>query len=91
MSSRQPTKASPAGCVIGVFGIILLVFSVISGWIFYRLLTREVIDWSLLWKYGGGSLACLFVGLFVIRLGWKLALGADMSDPYSNTKPKIRF
>ncbi len=91
MYHNRPTKASPAGCVIGLFGIASLGVSMISGLGVYRILTHEIIDWSLFWKYGLGFIGCLIIGLLIIRFGLKLALGADMSDPYSTTKPKMRF
>lgn len=91
MYHNQPTKASPAGCMIGLFGFASLALSIIFGLGLYRVFTLEIMDWSLFWKYGLGSLGCLIIGLLIIRFGFKLALSADMSDPYSTTKSKIRF
>lgn len=91
MHTPQPTKATPAGCVVGLLGVAFLVMSTALGFVVYKILAQESIDWSLLWKCGLGALGCFILGLLIIRFGLKLALNADMSDPYSTTKPKMRF
>ncbi|MGJ8674259.1 hypothetical protein [Rubritalea sp.] len=88
----KPTKASPAGCVFSLFGFIPIIFSLIFGYGFYKAISNmPETDSSLLWKFGLGSVACFIIGLVIIRIGWRMALGADMSDPYSDNKPKMRF
>lgn len=87
----QPTKASPAGCVVGLFGVIFLACSAMFIWGSYKVLTHDISDVLLRWKYPLLTISCLVVGIFIIRVGCKMALRADMSDSYSRSKPKMRF
>lgn len=43
------------------------------------------------WKFGIGAILGIMVGITILRLGWRMALQADMSEPYSSEKPKVRF
>lgn len=72
---ESPTKATPAGCVIGLVGIALVGYAIVCGWVCYLgIQSTEIVE--------KGSL---------LRLGWRWALDSDMSDPDDPGKPTLRF
>ena len=88
-----PTKATPAGCVIGLFGIALVGYAIFCGWIFYRISSAaELTDkGGLLRFYGALCVVSLLLGLWLLRLGRRWALKSDVSDPDDPDKPVMRF
>ena len=90
---QSPTKATPAGCVIGLVGIALVFYAIVCGWVCYLgIQSTEVVEkWSLLRFYGISSGVSLVGGLWLLRLGWRWALKSDMSDPDDPDKPVMRF
>lgn len=90
---ERPTKATPAGCVIGLVGMALLGYAIACGWVCYQVIksTELVEKGSLLRFYGISGVASLSGGLWLLRLGWRWALEADMSDPDDPGKPTLRF
>lgn len=90
---QVPTKATPAGCVIGLVGIALVGYAIASGWVCYLTIqSAEIVKkGSLLRFYGISCGVSLVGGLWLLRLGWRWALEADMSDPDDPDKPVMRF
>ena len=89
----RPTKATPAGCVIGLVGIALVGYGVVCGWVCYLgIQSTEIVEkGSLLRFYGISCGVSLIGGLWLLRLGWRWALDSDMSDPDDPDKPSLRF
>ena len=90
---QVPTKATPAGCVIGLAGIALAGYAIASGWVCYLTVqSAEIVEkGSLLRFYGISCAVSLVGGLWLLRLGWSMALDSDMSDPDDPDKPIMRF
>lgn len=88
-----PTKATPAGCVIGLFGIALVGYGMVCGWICYLgTQSAEIVEkGSLLRFYGISCGVSLVGGLWLLRAGWRLALESDMSEPDDPDKPVMRL
>ncbi len=88
-----PTKATPAGCFIGLVGIALDGYAIFCGWIFYLITqaTNLTGKESLLRFYGTLCVVSLVAGLWLLRLGWGWALQSDMSVPDDPDKPVMRF
>lgn len=89
---QDPTKATPAGCVIGLVGIALVGYAITSGWVCYLTVqSAEIVEkGSLLRFYGISCGVSLVGGLWLLRLGWRMALDSDMSDPDDPDKPIMR-
>ncbi len=91
--SYQVNRASPGGCVIGFFALLLLGFSAVGFYAAYKASLLEDEEkgarlMSELIKIGG---ICALVGLVLLIIGWRLAVNADLSDMGNPNKPKIRF
>ncbi len=88
-----PTKATPAGCVIGLMGIALVGYAIVCGWVCYlSIQSTEIAEKGRLLRFYGISCGVsLVVGLWLLRLGWRWALKSDMSDPDDPDKPVMRF
>ena len=89
----SPNKATPAGCVLGLLGFALIGYALACGWVCYRAIqsTEIVQKGSLLRFYGISCGVSLVGGLWLLRLGWRMALDSDMSDPDDPDKPSLRF
>ena len=89
----QPTRATPAGCVLGLCGLAAWIYAGFSAWGLYLALSvspehRDPRMIRFLWL----SVAIGFIGgAALLSLGWRLALRVDMSDPDNPRKPMIRF
>ena len=90
---REPRKASPAGCVVMLLALLPLALSGICTW--GLVVALDVPPESEIriapWKFGlAGALLLVLAGAMLVA-GWKMAMRADMSDPWSDEKPKARF
>ena len=87
------TRATPAGCLVGLFGLLAYLYAGLCAFGVWQALPlqTQTPDWpsvrSLLVQ---GSVAVV-VGTVLLRVGWKMALKADMSNPNDPGKPVIRF
>lgn len=90
---ESPTKATPAGCVIGLVGVALVSYAIVCGWVCYSAMqSTEIVEkGSLLRFYGISCGVSLIGGLGLLRLGWRMALVSDMTDPDNPDKPSVRF
>lgn len=88
-----PTKASPAGCIVALFGLLSVAYGILSGYQLLILLigSPDGIDTHVLWTAIVKAALGLMMGLWLCRLGWRLAASSDMTEPYSPDKPKMRF
>jgi len=90
---EHATKATPAGCVIGLVGVALVGYGIVCGWVcFLTVQSTEVVEKGTLLRFYGVSCAVSLVGgLWLLREGWRMALDSDMSDPDDPDKPSVRF
>ncbi len=96
MSYSHPNKAVPGGCVITFLGFFPIVVGLLLGWGLwkgYQLPSEERSEkwFSGMLQFGGGSLICVLLGLFMIYFGLRMTVSADLTNPYSGSKPKMRF
>jgi hypothetical protein len=85
----EPNRPSPAGCVVGFFGLMFLtgfVLSAIAAFLAFRN-PEEGIEWQLLAFL---SLGLLTVTILLFVLSWKLLKSASPIDPMDNG-PMIKF
>jgi hypothetical protein len=96
MSYAQPTKAVPGGCVIAFLGFFLLAIGCVFGWAVWKGLQLPSDERHEKWlsgilQLGGGALLCVLLGVAMIYFGLRLTTRADITDPYSDSKPAMRF
>ena len=86
-----PTKATPAGCVVGFFGLASWAYAGLCGYalrLAYNLpeVQRDAALVHSLWL----RLPVAFViGLALVWYGWRMAMVADMRHP--DDPPSVRF
>ncbi len=91
--SGRPSKAVPGGCIIGMVGIAAILGGVLCIFGFFAALDAPPDRPPIIeaWKFGLAAFLSIAFGLWIIRLGWRLALKADMTDPDDPNKPTMRF
>lgn len=92
LGGPEPTRASPAGCLVGLGGLVLLGYGGLCAYLVWKIQSgatgNDATDSGWLIIQGLGSLA---VGVFLLRFGWRMAIKADMRNADDPTKPMIRF
>lgn len=90
---EEPSRASPFGCVVGLFGTLTMAISSLFWRAFYLSFKledaergAEVRETMAIW---GASTAALALLLFF--LCWRMVRSADMSSPSDPDKAKVRF
>lgn len=96
MSNSYPNKAVPGGCVIAFLGFFPIVFGFLLGWGLWKGFQLPIDERSENWlsgmlQLGGGALLSVLLGLTIIYFGLRLSMKADVTNPYSESKPKMRF
>ncbi len=96
MSFSIPNKAVPGGCVVALVGLlpIALGFLLSLGvWKACQIPPEERPEkWiSGVLQLGGGALICVLLGMVMIYFGMRRAMRADMTAPFSESKPTMRF
>jgi hypothetical protein len=89
----KPTRSSPFGCVVALFGVMSLI---LSGFFWRGFFLAERIadadraerlqETMSIW---GGTTAV--IGVVILILSWKMVRATDMSDPGNTNRPKVRF
>lgn len=92
----HPGKAVPGGCVVALLGFFPTMTGVLLGWAVWKAYQVTPDDRPDEWLSGIleltiWALVCLLIGAAMFYFGMKLAMKSDMSDSYSDTKPKMRF
>jgi uncharacterized membrane protein len=89
----RPTRATPAGCVVALFGFAALVYAALSGWALVLAIqvSNSQRNHSLIERLALNLAISLGIGVLLVWLGWRIARRADMSDPQDPKKPMIRF
>lgn len=79
--------------MIALIGFLPIAFGVFCGWVLWKTFQLPAEDRSseAMWELGAGSALGILLGLLMIYFGFKLALKADMTEPYSREKPTTRF
>jgi len=89
----QPTRATPAGCLVGLLALASFIFSGIGIW-------GLIVAWNTPDKNRPEDLVTTLIliaifgslfGIILLWLGWKMALSAHMKDPDDRKKPMVRF
>ncbi|MDA3874635.1 MAG: hypothetical protein PF795_11835 [Kiritimatiellae bacterium] len=85
-----PNKAVPGGCVIALLGLFSWVY---TGLCIYLLVNRDSLEdpadrAELVQKYSTHGVIAFIFGAALMYIGYRLAVRADMSDPYQG--PMIR-
>lgn len=87
------TKATPAGCLVGLLGLVLSGGGGIMAWGCY--LAQGKVDVEpgaeLVWGFGLGALVSGGLGVLLLVVGFKMALRSNMSEPDDQEKPMVRF
>ena len=93
MIYQPPTRATPFGCVIGFFAIFPLVLTGFFWWGFFVARTIEDPERAkhLMKVFGILGPVSPVVGIALLVIGWKMAMGADHSSLSDPSKPKVRF
>ena len=88
----HPTKATPFGCVIGFFGCLSFLASGGLWWIYLRAGDLEDLEKAAALRSDAALLGSLtaIAGVLICWIGYRLAMGADMREPYHPDKPKMR-
>ena len=91
-----PTKATPGGCVVaflGLFPVVIGILLSLAVWKGFQVPADERSEeWlSGILQLGGWGLFCYLLGLGIVVFGLRLTSKADLSDPYSGSKPTMRF
>ncbi len=89
----RPTRAVPAGCVLGLFGVAAFVYAALSSWALYLALNVPAPhhDSQLVRLLLARMIIACVTGVALIWFGWRLACRADMSDPADPQKPIMRL
>ena len=79
--------------MLGLFGCGLYLYAAICGYGIWRALSLPDHDQqtALTRSLGLRGIVAVVIGTALLRIGWKMAMVADMSDLDNPRKPKIRF
>ncbi len=79
--------------MLGLFGCACYLYAAMCGYGFWRVLSLPEIERqnSLVQSLGIRAVVAVIIGSVLLRIGWKMALVADMSDKDNPRKPMIRF
>lgn len=96
MFYAHPSKAVPGGCVIAFLGFFPITFGALLSWAVWKGFQLPPDERPEKWfsgilQLGGWALLCYLIGFAMIYFGLRLTTKADMTNPYSETKPKMRF
>jgi|HubBroStandDraft_1064217.scaffolds.fasta_scaffold270363_3 hypothetical protein len=88
-----PTRATPAGCVVVLFGLAAWVYTglccVVIHMEHHLPVAKQDSHVIRTWEIHG--VLSFVAGLLMLWFGLRWAVRADMSDPDDPTKPKVRF
>lgn len=81
MPYPTPTRATPAGCLVGLLGLASIIYGAISTWGLFKAVDVPLAesDPELIMKLGLGSAIGVSLGLYLIRWSWHLTAGRNKS------------
>ena len=87
------TEATPLGCVVGLLGVGAWIYAGLCAWALHLAskLPAGQVDAHLVQHLWLKLVVGLVIGILLLRLGWRMAMAADMSDPKNPRRPMIRF
>lgn len=96
MLYAHPSKAVPGGCVIAFLGFLPITLGILFSWAVWKGVQLPSDERPERWlsgilQLGCWALLCYLAGFLLIYFGLRLTTKANMTDPYSGTKPKMRF
>ena len=79
--------------MLGLAGLVPLIFGGLCIWGFFAAINASPENPPDIesWKFAAGAVIGIVLGALLIRWGWRLAVQADMTEPYSPDKPRTRF
>lgn len=86
-------KATPAGCIVSLVGIALLIVSGVCLWGTYiGFNLPEDHPSADLWpRFATGALVSFLGATLIFYISWKMAIRSDMTDPRDQERPKARW
>lgn len=82
--------------MIALLGFLPLALGALLGWLVWKgaqvPAEERSADWpSATLQLGAGAVICLLIGGGMVFFGMRMAGRADSSEPYSQSKPRVRF